>query len=182
MLGKHSGRHAFEEYLQSLGYAFDQARIDDFFADFKALCDRKKEISSDDVEAIIMHKAAAIPEVYTLSAFVVNSGNVISSTATVTLDKQGEKREGVAMGDGPVDAAFKAVESVTGLKMKLDDYSIRSVSEGGDALGEVSIRVTCGDRQYIGKGLSTDIIESSLLAYVNAVNRILAADRRDENA
>lgn len=183
VLGKHSGRHAFEEYLQSLGYAFDAARVDDFFADFKLLCDRKKEISSDDVEAIIMHKAAAIPETYKLSAFVVNSGNVISSTATVTLDRLGERKEGVAMGDGPVDAAFKAVESVTGLKMKLDDYSIRSVSEGGDALGEVSIRVTCDGRKFIGKGLSTDIIESSLLAYVNAVNRIIAAgERSDENA
>lgn len=182
VLGKHSGRHAFEEYLQSLGYFFDSARIDGFFNEFKLLCDRKKEISSDDIEAIIMHKTAAIPVTYTLASFVVNSGNIISSTATVQLDKLGEKHEGVAMGDGPVDAAFKAVESVTGLKMQLDDYSIRSVSEGGDALGEVSIRVTCDGRHYIGKGLSTDIIESSILAYVNAVNRILASSRSDENA
>ncbi len=176
VLGKHSGRHAFEEYLLSLGYNFDQSRINDFFADFKQLCDRKKDISSDDVEAIIMHKAAAIPTTYTLSAFVVNSSNIISSTANVTLECNGEKKEGVAMGDGPVDASFKAIENITGLHMKLEDYSIRSVSDGGDALGEVSIRVSCNGRQFIGKGLSTDIIESSLLAYVNAVNRILSAD------
>ncbi len=184
VLGKHSGRHAFEEYLLSLGYNFDPARINDFFAEFKLLCDRKKEISSDDIEAIIMHKAAAIPITYTLASFVVNSSNIISSTANVTLEYKGEKKEGVAMGDGPVDASFKAIENITGLPMKLEDYSIRSVSEGGDALGEVSIRVSCKGRQYIGKGLSTDIIESSLLAYVNAVNRILAADsqRSEDNA
>lgn len=175
VLGKHSGRHAFDDYISSLGYSFDKQTEDIFFSEFKRLCDRKKEITSDDIEAIIMHKSADIPERYALSSYIVNCGNMMDNTAIVTMMKDGEEIKGVSLGDGPIDAAFKAVESITGIEMQLDDYSIKSVSEGADALGEVTIRVTHNGSHFIGKGLSTDIIKASIRAYINAVNRVLAS-------
>lgn len=180
VLGKHSGRHAFDDYLRSLGYDFDKPRQDRFFAEFKRLCDRKKEITPEDIEAIIMHKSADIPERYALSSYIVNCGNMMDNTAIVTVTKDGEEIKGVSLGDGPVDAAFKAVESITGISMQLDDYSIKSVSEGADALGEVTIRVTHNGSHFVGKGLSTDIIKASIRAYINASNRVLASMQEGE--
>jgi 2-isopropylmalate synthase len=121
----------------------------------------------------VEHKSVAVTEHFKLERFVVNSGNTINSTAIVKLlDNEGTVHEKVALGDGPVDAAYKAIEQMAEMPLDLTDYRINSVSDGEDALGEVTVKVTSGERSVRGRGLSTDVIESSILAYVNAINKL----------
>lgn len=175
VLGKHSGKHAFEERLKELGYKLDADELETAFAKFKALCDKKKEITDSDIEALAEHQSTAVPAFYKLERFVVNSGNTINSTAIVKLtDPKGGVCEQVALGDGPVDAAYKAIEKISGLPLTLSDYRINSISDGEDALGEVSVKVESGGQTVRGRGLSTDVIESSILAYVNAINKLIS--------
>lgn len=175
VLGKHSGRHAFEMRISEMGYKLEAHELDKAFEEFKALCDKKKAVNDYDIEAIVEHKATPIYEYFKLDRFVVNSGNTISSTAIIRLiDNNGEPVEQVAFGDGPIDASYKAIEKISGMNLSLKDYRINAVSDGEDALGEVAVKVQCGDDLIRGKGLSTDIIESSILAYLNAVNKLIA--------
>lgn len=175
ILGKHSGRHAFEERLVSLGYtALSAERIDELFDQFKRLCDKKKNITDRDIVSLAGRRHDSVPAKYKLSSFVINSGNTIPATARITLDTADGPVDCVAVGDGPVDACFKAIDSLVGSDFVLSDYTIRAVTEGGDALGEAVIRLARGDRKITTRGVSTDIIEASLKAYINAVNRLLA--------
>lgn len=176
VLGKHSGRHAFDDFLKELGYNLSKEELDSAFAQFKDLCDKKKEVTEYDVEALVAQKAAKVVEHFRLKQFVVNSGNTIQATANITLeDMSGETREQVALGDGPVDAAYQAIEQIVNMPLKLNNYKINAVSHGEDALGEVVVKVSSEDRTVTGRGLSTDIIEASMLAYINAVNKLLGA-------
>jgi 2-isopropylmalate synthase len=173
VLGKHSGKHAFEDRLKELGYNLSPEELESSFTEFTALCDKKKEVTDSDIEALVEHKSAAVPQFYKLERFVVNSGNTINSTAIVKLmDAEGNIHEKVALGDGPVDAAYKAIDQIAEMGLSLSDYRINSVSDGEDALGEVTVKVTSGDRTVRGRGLSTDVIESSILAYINAINKL----------
>ena len=173
VLGKHSGKHAFEDRLKELGYKLNAGELESAFVEFKALCDKKKEVTDSDIEALVEHKSTAVPEFFKLERFVVNSGNTINSTAIVKLlDTEGTIHEQVALGDGPVDAAYKAIDQIAGMHLSLSDYRINSVSDGEDALGEVTVKVTSGDRTVRGRGLSTDVIESSILAFINAINKL----------
>ncbi|MEI6100406.1 MAG: 2-isopropylmalate synthase [Eubacteriales bacterium] len=175
VLGKHSGKHAFEDRLKELGYKLSADELESSFNEFKALCDKKKEVTDSDIEALVEHKTSAVPEFYKLERFVVNSGNTINSTAIVKLvDAQSEIHEQVALGDGPVDAAYKAIEQIAGMPLALSDYRINSVSDGEDALGEVTVKVESQGRIVRGRGLSTDVIESSILAYINAINKLIS--------
>lgn len=175
ILGKHSGRHAFEERLVSLGYtALSAERIDELFEQFKRLCDKKKTITDRDIVSLAGRRLDSVPARYKLSSFVINSGNTIPATARITLETADGPVDCVAVGDGPVDACFKAIDSLVGGGFALSDYTIRAVTEGGDALGEAVIRLSRGDRRITTRGVSTDIIEASLKAYINAVNRLLA--------
>ena len=172
-LGKHSGRHAFEARLTELGYEFTEDRITKYFERFKRLADRKKEVTDRDIEAIVANRISDAPR-YTLDRFVVHAGNLATPTCVVTLMKDGEKLEDVALGDGPIDAAYNAIDKIVAPpRHELYDYSIHSVSSGKDALGEVLVRLRYDGGTVTGRGLSTDIIESSILAYLNAVNRLL---------
>lgn len=174
VLGKHSGKHAFSERLKEFGYSFDDAELEAAFAEFKKLCDRKKHISDADIEAI-MHKRVKINVTYMLDGFDVHTGST-GSTACVVRLKKGEKLiEDVSLGNGPVEAAINVINKIAGLKgYMLDDYNIHSISEGRDALGEVIVKIKKPDGKRItGRGLSTNIIESSILAYVDGVNKIL---------
>lgn len=174
VLGKHSGRHAFEERVQSLGYALRPESIEELFARFKELSDKKKNITDYDLEALI-ESHSQTPKYYRLDRFVINSGNTIHATAIVRLrTRSGELVEDVAVGNGPIFASYKAIDKMIDLDLSLEDYSIRSVTEGEDALGQVAVKVSCGGRTVTGRGLSTDILESSILAYLHAVNKLLS--------
>ncbi len=175
VLGKHSGRHAFKSWLLENGHEVSEAEEDELFLKFKALCDKKKDITERDLEALVQNKLSAVEETYKLKRFVINVGNTITSTAILRLLENGREIEDVAIGDGPVDAAFRAINKLTGIGAVLDDYSIRSITQGVDALGEARVQLKFDGKIVKGKGLSTDIIEASIHAYLDAVNK-LAAD------
>ncbi len=174
VLGKHSGKHAFAQRVEELGYTLPESVLEKAFARFLALADRKKRVTNKDIEAIVGAAGYTIPETYRLHSFVVNSGTVISATAVVKLIRDGEEIEHVARGDGPIDAAFKAIDRIVKVGFQLVNYSIHSVTEGEDAQGEVVVKLRQGERTVTGRGLSTDIFEASLKAYLNAVNKIIA--------
>lgn len=181
VLGKHSGRHAFEEYLRELGYRLTPELIGLCFEQFKALCDRKKEVNDADLRAIVTHNKVAegvdVSVGYELVRFVVYTSNFTSATSTVCLKKGREKMEEVALGDGPVDAAFKAIDAIVKPKAHtFDVYTINSISEGKDTLGDVMVKLKTATHSYTGRGLSTDIIEASLLAYLSALNQLVTLE------
>jgi len=176
VLGKHSGRHAFQDRLAQLGYTISGEELDDAFSRFKALADRKKNITDKDLEKLIGHELADVPETYVLESFQLQSGNKIKSIASVNLIHNGSERMEAAVGDGPINAAYNAVEAVVGGHWPLVDYSIKAVTEGEDALGEATVRVSAGPKVFTGKGLAPDIIEASVRAYVNAINRAVAEE------
>jgi len=174
VLGKHSGRKAVEESIGKLGYKLSKAELDTVFKDFKSLSDKKKIISEHDLDALVSHKENEIETGYRLTSFIINSGNRITGSAVVVLNDGKSDTEEVAIGDGPVDAAYKAVDKIMNVKQReLIDYTIRSISGGGDALGEAVVKVRCGDKTVTGRGLSTDVIEASIIAYINALNKTI---------
>jgi 2-isopropylmalate synthase len=175
VLGKHSGRHALKERLVALGYALDDAQIDKVFQDLKVLADKKKDIYDADLEALVVHGQilGKANLAWQLEALSTTSGTGTLPCASVSLrNAAGEKAFGVAAGDGPVDAVFKAIEQVTGITAKLRDYQIASVSTGEDAQGEVALEIEHATGVYRGRALSTDIIEGSARAFLDVVNRI----------
>lgn len=173
VLGKHSGRHAFNEKLRQLGYTLSQEELDEAFMKFKNLADKKKNVYDKDIDALVSRQKIEIPRTYELEKYVINSGNIITSTAAIAIRKGGEILEEVATGDGPIDASFKAIEKIIGKEMELDDFSLSSVTKGEDALGDAAVKLRKDGYVHIGRGLSTDIIESSLVAYINAVNKMI---------
>jgi len=175
VLGKHSGRHAVEERLSALGYSLEKEELDELFARFKALCDRKKIISDNDLEALAAHRRNAVSTTtgYKLERFTVNSGNYVTSNAVISMLHDGERTEEVALGDGPIDAAFNAVDKlIPAPAHSLEDYAIQTISEGKDAQGEAIVKIRCGDKVVTGRGLSTDVMEASILAYINGMNKL----------
>lgn len=174
VLGKHSGRHAFEERLKHLGYEIDADTINTLFAKFKDLADRKKMVFDRDIEALIVEKATVRPEWYTLTQHHVFSGNNMLATASVQLRTSAGIVEAAGCGTGPVDAVFKAIEQAVGFPVGLKDYQLKAVTAGEDALGEATAWIECDDRVFSGRGLAIDVIEASAKAYVNAINKMLA--------
>ncbi len=174
VLGKHSGRHAFMERLGQLGILPDEGQAAILFEEFKELADRKKTVADRDIEALVMGRAVQPPESFRLDRFVINSGNSIASTSTVRLAlKEGGQAERVAVGDGPIDASFKAIDKIVGARLVLEDFSLSSVTGGKDAQGEARVRVASEGRSYNGRGLSTDVIEASIKAYIAAINAMV---------
>jgi 2-isopropylmalate synthase len=172
ILGKHSGRHAFEARLAELGYSLNKQELDDAFTRFKVLADKKKLISDGDLDALIAMRLESSEQYYKLDNFLINSGSKITATSTVSLWVGDKTVEVVSSGDGPVDASYKAINNIIGKKIELENYSIRSATEGEDALGEVIVKISMGDKKAVGRAVSTDIIESSILAYLNGVNKL----------
>lgn len=177
VLGKHSGKHAFEQHLLNMGHELTQEEIERVFAEFKKLCDKKKEVNDFDIEALISQKSIEITR-YTLDRFDVHAGNQTTATSTIRLKCDDKILEDVCIGDGPIDAAYNAIDKIIPApNHTLDTYNIKAVSEGNDTLGEVIVRVKTEDNKiYSGRGLSTDIIEASILAYLNAVNKLPGVD------
>jgi 2-isopropylmalate synthase len=179
VLGKHSGRHAFRDRIEQLGHSLDEATFQQVFDDFIALADRKKDVFDSDISALVEQRTHQVPAAWTMTAFHAIGGTRIIGTATIELTHEdGRKVSDASTGDGPVDAAFKCLERITGVEAKLHDYNVRSVSSGKDAMGEVTVEIDAVGRTYHGKGLSTDIIEASALAYLQALNKALATNGR----
>ena len=174
VLGKHSGKHAFDERLVELGFRFDAERAARLFQSFKELADKKKVVSDRDIEALARGAAPDRPAAWTLDRFIINSGSTITSTSAVRLaGADGHREERVATGDGPIDASFKAIDKMVGAGPVLEDFSVDSVTGGKDAQGEARVRIRSGGRIYNGHGISTDVIEASVRAYVDAINAML---------
>jgi 2-isopropylmalate synthase len=174
VLGKHSGRHAFRERLKKLGLVLAEREVEKAFTRFKELADRKKYVFDEDIEAIIEDEIAKVPVTWELIYLATKSETDKAPQATMRLKKKGRLFEASSSGDGPVDAVYKAIEKITGLKAKLLNYSIQAVTGGKDALGEVAVKLKLKNREISGRGASTDIIEASGKAYLQAINRVLA--------
>ncbi len=174
VLGKHSGKHAIADRLKELGYNLDESELSELYEKFKELSDRKKAISDSDIEALVMNKGHLSTDVYKLEHFDVHTMKNASSTCVIKLRKQDEVFEEVSLGDGPINAAYNAIDKITdNLCDEMSNYNIHSITDGNDALGEVTVRMRAGKKVVTGRGLSTDIIESSILAYINGINKLI---------
>lgn len=174
VLGKHSGRHAFVERLKSLGICLEKEALDEAFEKFKALADRKKTVSDRDIEALAIGGRTETAELYKLESFVVNSGSAIDATATIALRCGDEIKKVSMIGVGQIEAAFSAIDSILGITPELVDYALHSVSGGEDAQGDVTVKLALNGNTATGRGLSIDVIEASIHAYINGVNKLLA--------
>ena len=181
VLGKHSGRHAFRNRTVELGFQLSEEQVQVAFEKFKALADKKKEVYDEDIEALIDDQLEVAQETWSLQGMQVTAGSKAIPTATITLkDTNGELITDASVGDGPIDAIYSAIQRLTGVSCKLLDYRIRAVTSGKDAQGEVQIEIEHSNRKLRGRGLSTDILEASALAYLAAINRLRSAAAREE--
>jgi len=181
VLGKLSGRHAFKERLAELGYSLGEADFDRGFSAFKELADKKKEIADRDIESLIAQELRTVSEVYHLDRIQVSCGDRGIPTATVRLiGPDGQVLADAALGTGPVDAVCKAINRLVDVPNVLTEFTVKSVTEGIDAIGEVLIRIESEGITYTGRGADTDIIVASAKAYMNALNRLLVAKKMAE--
>jgi 2-isopropylmalate synthase len=172
VMGKHSGRHALAARLKDLGFELEEGELGKAFKKFKDLADKKKEVYDEDLIAIVSDEMATVPETYVLDYLHTISGTGVIPSATIRLRKDDQLFQDSGVGDGPVDAVLHAIDAITGLKGRLLDYQLRAVTSGRDALGEVAVKVDFDGTVVHGKGSSTDVIEASARAYVNALNRL----------
>jgi 2-isopropylmalate synthase len=173
VLGKHSGRHAFRERVRELGFELDELELNRVFEEFKALADRKKELFDGDIEALVLRAEGAAHGPWTLLQLDVGSQLGAAATATVKLQHaDGRLTHGKASGDGPVDAAYKAIEQASGVIVKVRKFEVHAVTVGEDAQGETVVYVDYNDRSYRGSSLSTNIVEASCKALLEVINRI----------
>jgi 2-isopropylmalate synthase len=180
VLGKHSGRHALNKKYEEMGYTLSRPELDKAYKLFTKLADQKKEIFEEDLMAILHDGIAQIPERFKLRAVQATAGTSTLATALVTLADTETEGNGTqtAAGDGPVNAIYEAIDKITGLKGDLIDYTVRSITRGADAVGEVFVHVEFDGVSYTGKAASTDIVDASARAYLNAVNKALYAKER----
>ena len=172
VLGKHSGRHALSKRLKDLGFDLGENKINEVFKKFKDLADKKKEVFDDDLVTLMEEGAREKRRVYELVSIRVNTGTDIAPQAAVKIKYKKKIQEAESSGDGPVDACFKAIDKITGIKGELQDYRIEAVTKGKDALGDVSLKLKAKGKVVTAHGSSTDIIEASVRAYINALNKI----------
>jgi 2-isopropylmalate synthase len=177
-LGKHSGRHAFRERVQQLGFNLDDEQINVAFVEFKKLADRKKEMFDGDIEAIIMNTGALAADTggagpWEMVELHISAGTGAIAAAAVRMrHSDGRIIDEASVGDGPVEAAFKALERATGISLDLKNFEVHSATTGEDAQGEVTVTVSENGNHHRGHGVSTDIVEAGALAYLDVINRI----------
>jgi 2-isopropylmalate synthase len=170
-LGKHSGRHAFEDRLKDLGLQVDPPALERIFAEFKDLADKKKVVGDRDIEALVMGAAAAVPETYKLDHWAVSTGSALGATGIIRLQhKDGEFRKQISVGDGPVHAIFQAINKIIGKEPELELYEIGAITGDAAAQGEAMVKIGWEGRHWNGRGISTDVLESSIKAYLSAIN------------
>jgi 2-isopropylmalate synthase len=181
VLGKHSGRHAFKDRVAQLGFTLSEEQLESAFHKFKALADKKKEVFDEDIEALVDEQLEVETALWELVGLQVTAGSNTIPTATVSLkDSNGEIQQDASIGDGPVDAIYSAIQRLTGVRASLQDYRIRAVTKGKEAQGEVQIELNHSGKIVRGRGLSTDILEASALAYLSAINRLRTAASREK--
>ena len=178
VLGKLSGRHAFKERLAELGYSLSEEDLARAFSAFKELADKKKEVTDRDIESLVAEEQRTVSEAYHLDRIQVSCGDRGIPTAAVRLTApNGQALADAALGTGPVDAMYRAINRLVGVPNILTEFSVKSITEGIDAIGEVLIRIESEGVTYTGRGADTDIIVASAKAYINALNRLLAAKK-----
>jgi 2-isopropylmalate synthase len=178
VLGKLSGRHAFKEHLAELGYSLKEEDFNRAFNAFKELADKKKGITDRDIESVIAEEQRTVSEVYHIDRVQISCGDRGIPTAAVRLiGPKGKVLEDAALGTGPVDAVYKAINRIVNVPNELTEFTVKSVTEGIDAIGEVLIRIESEGITYTGRGADTDIIVASAKAYMNALNRLLATKK-----
>ena len=182
ILSARSGHAALKHRLAELGYTFTKEEYDDIYKRFLEVADQKKEVYDEDLESIVQERQREVAAVYTLDALQVSCGDPLVPTATATItDELGVKHVVCATGTGPVDAAYKAVDQVVAVHGDLSEFSVKAITRGIDAIGEVTVRITAEDgKVYTGRGADNDIVVSSAKAYVNAINRMIQTTRSKE--
>ncbi|HOP95332.1 MAG TPA: 2-isopropylmalate synthase [Dictyoglomaceae bacterium] len=179
VLGRLSGKHAFEKRLQELGYNLPPEQLEESFKKFKELADKKKEITDRDIESLVSNQIKYIPEHYKLVHLQIVSGIGIVPTATVVLTEDEKEIKNVGIGNGPIDAAYKAITNAVKVEHTLQDFYLKSVTGGTDALGEALVKIADKDGNiYTGRASSTDVIEASAKAYLRAINQMLSFKER----
>ena len=171
-LGVNDTIDTVHDMVEKLGYDLSDEDIRKVYEEFRRIA-RKKNVGVKELDAIVASTALQVPSTYTVENYVINSGNIINASAQVTLNKDGKPITGISMGDGPIDAAFNALDQIIGRHFELDDFNIQTVTQEKEAMGSALVRLRTGGRIYAGTGLSTDIISASIRAYVNAVNKIV---------
>ena len=162
---------ALSKAVKKLGYELSEDDLDNVYAEFVKLS-KSKAVGKKEIDAIVASVAMQVAPTYKLKGYVINNSNLISSSAHIELLKDGEVYQGISIGDGPIDAAFLAIEQITGHHFELDDFQIQSVTEGREAMGSSIVKLRNNNKPYSGKGISTDIIGASINAYINALNKI----------
>ncbi|MBO5199814.1 MAG: 2-isopropylmalate synthase [Clostridia bacterium] len=173
VLGKHSGKHAFSERLKELGYELSDDQIVDAFGRFKELCDKKKTVTDGDIEALVTN-TEVVDGKYKLVSFDVKTMGKVGVCSSICLKHEDEFVEQKSLGDGAIDALYAAIDKIVQPpEHVLDKFNISAVSEGQDTLGEVTLKLNSQGKTYSGRGLSTDIIEAGIMAYLNAINKLM---------
>jgi 2-isopropylmalate synthase len=183
VLGKHSGRHAFSSELEKMGYQLAPDELKRAFERFKELADRKIQITDSDIEAIVADEMRAMEDDWTLLDITLVGGTTVEPRATVRVRKpDGEVVQESAAGDGMIDAACGAIVRATGIEAKLLSFTVGAVTGGTEALGDVTVQVDVEGERHTGRGVSTDVVEASARAFLNAVNRAVRIGKRDRAA
>ena len=160
------------QYVERLGYSLSDEDAASVFEAFKKIAANKENVGATELDAIVASAALQVPPTYVLEGYVINTGMSFKATSHISLRKNGEIHEAVSLGDGPIDSSFKSIESVVGKHYELDDFHIQAVTEGREAVGESIVKLIADGKVYSGRGISTDIVESSIRAYINALNKI----------
>ena len=172
-LTAHDDLSAVMKVALRLGYDLSEEDGAKVFDAFQIIARKKDKVSARELDAIVASAAMQVPPTYVLESYVVNAGNIISATAHLKLKKGDKVQEGVSLGDGPIDAAFLAIEQITGQHYELDDFQIQSVTEGREAMGQTVVKLRSEGKVYSGRGISTDIVGASIHAYLSALNKIV---------
>ena len=170
-LSSHDGMDAVSKAAVHLGYDLSEEDLSKVYDAFRSAAE-KKDLSARELEAIIASVALQVPPPYTIKGFVINSGSQMRATAHIAMEKDGRELRGLCAGDGPIDACFLAIEQIAGTHYELDDFQIQAVTEGREAMGSAFVKLRSGSRLYSGSGISTDIIDAAIHAYVSALNKI----------
>jgi 2-isopropylmalate synthase len=178
VLTARTGRHGLRDRFKKLGYTLSQPELNQAYQRFLLVADKKQEVFDEDLMAILHDEIKPVPETYQLDYLNINSGTAAIPTATVRVLVASETHEGAAIGDGPVDATYKAIAMVTGVSAKLGRYDIRAVTGGGDAMGEVTVQMELDGLKVTGRGASTDVIEASAKAYIDGLNKLASLGRK----
>ena len=174
VLTVHDDMDAVMKAVAGIGYDLGEEDAVNVYNAFMRIAEKKESVGIKELDAIVASAALQVPQTYKVQDYVINSGNVITATSHIRMEKDGQILDGLAVGDGPVDASFLAIEQIVGHHYDLDDLQVRAVTEGREAMGETIVRLRSTDgRLYSGRGISTDIIGSSIRAYVSAVNKII---------